>query len=308
MRFIKISAILFILLILLPFFRINSTEISINLNENYTRVNIISNLNQNLTDFPRLNEKIIGLKLNQAKESIQNALNKLSSSAFVENLTIIISSNGKTFNTNITFDLKGIASKEGNVLEINMRWKSFKVEEDLEFKGIHYNLIGKYHLKPLLENWKNDTSFNFYLNKSGPVDPSFALENVEKLSLLDFTVLNTPLSSWNSTYDVQSHKTFWRFNSKPLIDLIVYDRRDFNFTKSYHVFMNISAIIKCPGFGKAINNEIKIDVGKGTYEVIMLFTTLIFIGFSVLISRRTKCLLKSKNSKFNLCYIFSNPF
>jgi hypothetical protein len=296
MRFIKISATFFILLILLPFFRINSTEISISLDENYTRINIVSNLNQNLTDFSRLDEKIIGLKLNQAKESIQNALNKLSSNALVENLTITISSNGKTFNTNITFDLKGVSLKEGNVLEIDVGWRSFKVEEDLEFKGIHYNLIGKYHLKPLLENWKNDTSFNFYLNKSGPIDPSLALENVEKLSLLDFTVLNVPLSSWNSTYDVQSHKTFWSFTSKPLIDLIVY-RRDFNLTKSYYVFMNISAIIKCPGFGKAINNAIKIDTGKGIYEVIMLFTTLIFIGFSVLISRRTKGLLKSKKLK-----------
>ncbi|MEM3754597.1 MAG: hypothetical protein QXE19_02795, partial [Candidatus Bathyarchaeia archaeon] len=292
-RSIKISAILFIFLLIFPSFKVNSTNILITIDENYIKVYIVSNLNQNLTGFPKLNEKIIDSQLIQAKESIQNALKKLSLNALIENLSIIMFSNDKSLNVTIAFNLKNVSFKEENVLEIDVGWKSFKVKEDLEFKGIHYNLIGEYHLKPILENWKNDTSFSFYINKSGPVDPSFALEKVEKLSLLDFTVLNSPLSSWNSTYEIQSHKTFWHFTSKPLIDLIVYES-GLNFTKSYYVLIGILATIECPGFGKAIENTIKINIGKGNYETIMIFIILVFIGFSVLINKQLKRLSKTK--------------
>ncbi|MEM2896400.1 MAG: hypothetical protein QW265_00600 [Candidatus Bathyarchaeia archaeon] len=296
MSLAKILAAFSILLILFPSFRINSAEILINLDENYTSVNILSNLNQNLTNFIELDEKVIDLQHTQAKESLQKALKELSPNASVENLLIMISSNGKAFSVNINFDLKGIVSKEGNVLGIDLKWKSFKIKDDLKFKDIHYNLIGKHHLKPLLENWRNDTSFSFYLNGSGPTDPSLALEEVEKLSLIDFTVLKVPLSSWNFIYDIESHKTSWSFTSKPLIDLTVY-KRDLNFTKSYYVFMNVSATVKCSGFGKAVDDTIKINTGKGDYEMIMLSIILVFISFAVLINRRIRGLSKSKKFK-----------
>lgn len=296
MKIVRILAIFFILLILFPSFQARSTKILINLNEDYARVNIISRLNQNLTDFPELNERVAGLKLIEAKESIQNAIDELGSKALVENISIIIFSSKKNLNINITFDLKDIITKHGNVLEINMEWKSFKIKDDLEFKGIHYNLIGENHLKPLLESWKNDTRVGFYLNKTGPLNASFVLEKVDKLSLLDFSILNTPLSFWNFTYDIKTHRTFWTFNSKPLIDLMVY-KSDLNLTKSYYVLMNISSVISCFGFGKAMNDTVKINLGKGNYEIIMIFLIILLASINILIHGYIKRSLKPKKSK-----------
>jgi hypothetical protein len=239
--------------------------------EDYVYVKIISSVSQNVTAFTMGQINVTGESLKTFSLSFDKALKAKAASASIKGLKMMMEISEKWMNVTVEFQVHNISSIKKNVCRVNCAWKSFNVPDDLKFKNVSFNLVGKAYLKPGISRYANVSGVNFYLNETVPVSASYARDLAGNVTLLNFKALSSPLQKWNKTYDPTQHKTIWAVSASPILRLKALVPRFDNITDVYNIYVGpVKAELSAPGYAKADGDTVICNVSKGELEIAMI--------------------------------------
>jgi hypothetical protein len=237
-------------------------------------------VHQNMTKF--LNESMI---LDASADSalsaaFTSALKKVDPSAGFMSLAVAVWSNATRLNLTITMTLSGVADRKGDITALNTTYRAFNVSANLKAGNLSYNTIGKEYLRPLAEFYVNASQFEnnpnatiravtFLVNETESVPGPNAANYIGNFTVLDFRSLDVPLDQWNRTYSLLNNTTTWRYTPLHRFGAFI-NTDELNQTLTRFANYTYDAEIIIPGLAQAEGNILRVDVGSGQMEWIMV--------------------------------------
>lgn len=277
----NILVFILMLIIILPYglCSAQASTFKVKVSDSLLNVRIVSTVNQNLTSFPTQKTSVIGTDLEMANRSLNNALREKLSFVFAKSLSITVDSKPQTMNVTAEFNIGGVVT-QGDLLKINLAWKSFHVDDKLYAGNLSYNRLGQYFKTPMEDFIKLEA--NFFMNKSYPLTNEAALNTVSNLTLLNFKALTKPIQNWSKNYDPTYDRTTWKTEVKPQIDFTAHCRiQNKTLPRLFFLATELYAEIVAPKYAYAENDIISVDMGKGWMEPLMAVTIALAIGLGL---------------------------
>jgi hypothetical protein len=237
---------------------------------------------QNMTTVPDLNEKFTGAAAQNLTSAIQQSIRSVGSDASVTSLSGDLRSSRDWINATIHFDVAGVASQKGSLLNVNCSWIRFKVPDDLRLENVSYNRIGARYLRPAFEKYVNfeepplnetiqDVTYQFGTAQASPVE---AVQRAGNTTLLDFSYLAPHVEDWTMTYDLTQALTTWIYNPSPAAEMNMTvtprEERPFTIDASY----TYNATILVDGLAQAHGDIISTEV-SGSYEPVLMLVVVL---------------------------------
>jgi hypothetical protein len=237
---------------------------------------------QNATAMPSVNQRFTGVAAQNLTSAIQKSLMSEATSTSVNSLSGDLRSSRDWINATIHFDVTGVASQEGSLLNVNCSWIRFKVPNDLTLENVSYNRIGATYIRPAFEKYVNfdkpplnatieDVAYESGTTQLSPVE---AVQRAGNTTLLDFTYLAPHVEDWMMTYNLTQASTTWVYKPGPAAEMsmAVKPRGENPFTMDASYTYN--ATISVEGLAEARADVISTEVSGGYEPVLMLFVVI----------------------------------
>ena len=237
---------------------------------------------QNMTTVPDLNEKFTGAAAQNLTSAIQKSLRSKASDTSVNSLSGDLRSSRDWINATVRFEVDGVASREGDLLNVNCSWIRFKVPDDLRLENVSYNRIGATYIRPAFEKYVNfdmpplnetiqDVTYQLGTAQVSPVE---AVQGAGNTTLLDFSYLAPHVEDWTMTYNLTQASTTWVYNPSPAaeMNMTVAPREERPFTMDASYAFN--ATISVNGLGQAHGDMISTEV-SGSYEPVLMLVVVV---------------------------------
>jgi hypothetical protein len=244
---------------------------------------------QNATAVPSVSEKFTGAAAQNLSFAIEKSLKSTTEDISISSLSGELRSGSDWINVSIRFDVTGVASQSGDLMNVNCSWVRFKVSDDLRLGNVSYNLIGGTYVKPIFEKYvdfakaplnetiQSVTYLTDQVNTDGPV----AVASAGNVMLLDFSNLSPPIANWQNAYNITRGSTVWSYDLAPPKDLAmtVVPIEGAQFT--VHTFYNYNATLSVASLAQARGDIIRIDVSSGLEPLLMLVIVLVTFVIAV---------------------------
>ena len=233
---------------------------------------------QNVTAMPNLTQTFSGTASQDLASAIEGSLRKSASSASVSSLSGELRSTGNWVNATIHFDVSGVATRNGSLLNANCSWIRFKVPNDLRLGNLSYNLVGATYIKPVFEKYANfqmaplnaTIAAVAYRLNTLDVTPEVAAQKAGNATLLDFSYVSPPVEEWKMSYNLTQASTTWTHEPVPAVamQMAVTPKvgASFHLDASY----SYNATLSVDGFAYAHADTIVTEVSSGYEPLLML--------------------------------------
>lgn len=242
---------------------------------------------ENATTIPTLNQEFTGAAAQDLSSAIEENLKTVAANASISSLSGELRSSSNWINASIQFEVNGVASRSGNLLNVNCSWVHFKVSDDLRVENVSYNLIGATYVKPVFEKYVdfpkpplNETiqSVGYQLGQQ-PTEGPIAVQSAGNMTLLDFSKIVPTIGNWNSVYNVTKGATTWRYDLAPAADLTMMVAPIGGTPIAAHAFYRYNATFSVDGLAQAQADTIRIDLSSGLEPSLMF--VIVIIAFAV---------------------------
>lgn len=233
---------------------------------------------QNMTAMPTLNEPLTDVAAQSLTSAIQESLRSRVSNITVSSLSGELRSSRDWINSTIRFEVDGVASRSGSLLNVNCSWIRFKVPSDLRVGNLSYNRIGAAYIRPAFEKYANfdrpplnetieTVAYEFGAEE---VSPAVAMERAGNTTLLDFSYIAPPVQEWKMTYNLTKAATTWAYTAVPVAEtkMTITPRGEAPFAADASYAYN--ATLSVDGLGQAHGDTITTDVSSGFEPLLML--------------------------------------
>jgi hypothetical protein len=233
---------------------------------------------QNVTAMPSLSETFTGVAAQNLASAIEDSLKNTTSSISVSSLSGELASNKDWVNATIRFDVSGVTTQNGSLLNVNCSWIRLKVSNELRLGDLSYNLIGATYIEPTFEEYAGfeKTPLNETIATVGyrfgtqDVSPELAVQRAGNTTLLDFSYLVAPIEGWEMTYNLTQGSTTWVYTPAPAAEMkMMVAPRDggaFHLDASYAY----NATLSVDGPAQAHADTITTDISGGYEPLLML--------------------------------------
>ena len=189
---------------------------NISLTSDHVSVNIYGTFYQNVTTLPPLAFTFSGLNSSTLAQDLNSSLQQLDPHVWVRDPVLLVSSNGTLLTYSLLFSVFGaIHSYPGGSSSVDVDWRSFNIQEDIQVNGVYFNFLGKHDLgtslASLAQKGVNPTrsiTVSFKLGGTR-VSPLQIQTMAPSLNLLDFSSLSDRLDSWSQGFHIDSLTTSW---------------------------------------------------------------------------------------------------
>ncbi len=271
----SVTWILVVVLFLSSVTPLTHADYNIGLQKNGATVKILATLTQNVTVLqPSFSAAFLTSNSSSLLGSFNGAARSLAPPATISSLAMNISSNGATIRLELSFRVDGISTINGDLLNADLAWRSLAVRDDIARNGYSLNLVGNayylFSLTQLLSRTSNGQLIGTpFLN--GQQLRAVAVENAtQNFALLDFSFLNTPLDSWQRSFDFTTRTTSWKTTAGFNVTVLSTFQEpggQFRFTKALLWYVTTARIV-APGPATATGNTLQVDLG-GISSLIM---------------------------------------
>jgi hypothetical protein len=247
---------------------------------------------ENATTIPSLNQEFTGATAQDLSSAIEKNLKTLAANASISSLSGELRSGSNWINASIQFEVNGVASRSGNLLNVNCSWVHFKVSDDLRAGNVSYNLIGATYVKPVFEKYVdfpkpplNETiqSVGYQLGQQ-PTEGPIAVQSAGNMTLLDFSKIVPTIENWNNVYNVTKGATTWSYDLAPAADLTMMVAPIGGTPFAAHAFYSYNATFSVDGLAQAQADTIRIDVSSGLEPSLMFVIVIIAFVIAVVTS------------------------
>jgi len=190
------------------------------------------------------------------------------------------STNTQYLNLSLNFDVHGVETSQTGVYHVDMSWKSFAIPSPVSIGTIEANKIGGYLLPgakqiaaiPTTQSFQNGNiiiRLTLDIYSKVVASSGFPL-SVQNLSILNFSRMFKPISTWTTSFDSASNTVSWASNigKIPLIDVFQTTLEAGNTTRvDYVMAYNLQAKVTAPG-GSSVQGDVVIAT-QGTDEGVM---------------------------------------
>jgi len=261
---------------------VHASSVNYVVHDGEVSVKLALSLFQNATAMPSLNEKFTGVAAQSLTSAIEESLKSEVGNASISALSGELRSSGDWINASIQFDVTGVASQSGGILNVNCSWVRFKVSNDLKLGDVSYNLIGARYVRPEFESYAdyrepplNETIKSvMYRVGQEDTDARLAIQSAGNVTLLDFSNLFPPIEKWIGTYNATKGSATWAYNGAPATDLrmTVIPREGAQFV--VHAFYKYNATLSVDGPAQAHSDVITTEVA-GSYETLLMLIVVV---------------------------------
>jgi hypothetical protein len=247
---------------------------------------------QNMTSMPTLNEPLTGVAAQNLTSAIEESLRSKAGNISVSSLSGEVRSSQDWINSTIRFDINGIASRSGNLLNINCSWIRFKTSGDLRVGELSYNLIGATYIRPAFEKYANfdkpplNETIETVAYQSGTesMSPGDAAERAGNTTLLDFSHIGPQVEEWKMTYNLTRAATTWTYNPVPVAEMMMTVSPRGERPLSVAATYSYNATLSVDGLGLAHGDTITTDLSGGTEPLLMLAAVIATLFVAVVAS------------------------
>lgn len=279
----------------------SATDITVTVENQQVKAKFVLSLQQNMTQLPNQTSTLDIASDSKLSSAFTEALRAKNPSAIPSSLTLNLASKGKWLNITTGLTLSGVTEKQGDILTVDMAWKSFNVSADLQAGNLSYNALGKKYFLPVTAFYANASRLvgqpnatingvSFFVNKTS-VNGETAKNYVGNFTVFDFRALNASLDQWPRNYTLSNNTTTWQFfPASPQLDLQI-EYQQMNHTTSLFANYGYNAELTVSGLARATGNTVFLDVGTGQKEMIMVgvvIATLVLAVFTQFLYRARK--------------------
>ena len=251
-----------------------ASKVSIEVQEGTAHVTVSSSMNQNFTVLQSHVIDLGGQDLTLARDAFEKAIKAKLNDATVSNFTVRITTTETKLNLTASFNVHNISSVSGDMMKVNLVWRSFNIPNNLVSQNISYNLVGQTYIEPIVLSYANSSWARFYLNENQSVFYQDAANAAGNATLVDFRALSKPLTSWNRTLDLEKQETTWFLPTAKILDLKMTVQEP-NQTKSYYSVIDISSNIVGPSFATISGDAVVWS--KNTIDEPLMFAIVIIV-------------------------------
>ena len=247
---------------------------------------------ENATAIPSLSQKFTGAAAQELSTAIEKNLKTVAANASISSLSGELRSSSDWVNASIQFEVNGVTSRSGNLLNINCSWLHFKVPDDLRAGNVSYNRIGATYVKPLFEKYVdfpkpplNETiqSVAYQLGHQD-TEGLIAVQSAGNMTLLDFSKIVPTIENWSSVYNVTKGATTWSYDLAPAADLTMAVVPIGGTPFAAYAFYRYNATFSVDGLAQAHADTISIDVSSGLEPSLMFVIVIIAFVVAVVTS------------------------
>ena len=267
----------------------HASSVNYTIHDGKVSVELSLQVYENATAIPSVSEKFTGAAAQDLSSAIEKSLKSTADNISISSLSGELRSGSDWINVSVRFDVTGVASRSGNLLNVNCSWVRFKVSDDLRLGNVSYNLIGGTYIKPMFEKYVdfakpplNETVRSVrYLTGQVDTEGPLAVGSAGNMMLLDFSYLSPPIANWAKAYDVTSSSTVWSYDLAPPADLTmtVVPIEGAQFTA--YAFYKYNATLSVAGLAQAQADIIRIDVSSGLEPLLMFVMVLVTLVIAV---------------------------
>ncbi len=297
-----------------------SSPYSITIGGGTVSASIILDIFQNLTIFensftlPQFQGVLEGANSTAVAQAVQGALQVSDSQARADNVRLQAVSgpwsalNGRQW-LNISLDLNvgGVISSSGEASRVDMSWKSFAVPSGIVLGANEANRLGEAYLfnvatTLVAESPPTSTSSIFFSVNGLEIPSSDFPAAVRDWSVLDFSRLATPVSTWKTIPSPLTNTNIWSSTALSLgvrvLSQIQEPGQGVGRT-SYGLFYDLNAVIIAPSRSSVTGNTFTFTTGS-SLEIVMtgiILSTLILWSGTFVYERRLPGMVPGRRSK-----------
>ena len=233
---------------------------------------------QNVTAMPSVSQTFSGAASQSLSSAIEGSLRNEARSASVSSLSGDLKSTGNWINTTIRFDISGISTQNGSLLNLNCSWIRFKVANDLKLGDLSYNLIGATYIKPTFEKYADFQIAPLNATVSGvvyrldtlDVTPEVAAQKAGNATLLDFSYVSPPVEEWKMSFNLTQASTTWTYAPVPAVAMQMAVTPKVGAAFHLDASYAYNATLSVDGFAHVHADTITTDVSSGYEPLLML--------------------------------------
>lgn len=259
-----------------------------------------------MTKFPKVSTTIDASSDENMSSAFTRALRNVDPSASFSAVTVRLSSSDYWLNLTIALTVTGTTQAQGDIAVANTTWRAFNITSDLRAGNLSYNTLGTRYFRHVVDFYVNASKIadrpnatiravTFFVNETQSVPGPEAANAVGNFTVLDFRSLNVPLDQWNRTYTLPNDTTTWRYTPPLMLAASVHaDQLNKSITLFSHYGYNAEIIV--PGLAHATGNVVRVDIGSGQKEWIMMGVVIL----AVVVALAAQLLFRSKKKSTRL--------
>jgi hypothetical protein len=211
--------------------------------------------------------------------------------------TSTVSSLGTVQYLNLTlkYNVGGVETSQNGVSQVDMSWKAWALSSPVPLGAFEANRIGGYLVKganeiastpqtQIINNGNIVIRLTYEVNTKLLVAANFP-GHILTLSVLNFTQMSKPISTWNQSFDLTSNAAVWSTNlgGAHLADIFQTTVEAGNTTRlDYSLSYSLQAKVTAPG-GSSAKGDTIVSTFQGTPELIMaaIILSSVLIGLGV---------------------------
>lgn len=243
-------------------------------------VKISSTLTQNMTSLFERKIVVSGDSLTNITKLFEKQIKARSPNAYVKDLSVYCTFTNSTVEVAVQFDVLGVVSRHEEVITANLTWRGLNVPDDLSAENVSYNLVGKAYLLKAVAYYENMTETRFYENRTLSATIYRAKDIIGNITMLQLKALATPLSKWQTIYNIARAETSYKLKLGRTVDLAA--KRELNVSVTeFGVWMDLTGEISVSGYAKVKGDAIVSEAGIGNSQVLILASVVIPLGIAV---------------------------
>ena len=240
--------------------------------------------------FPEYHEVLVGGNASDLTASLERVIQSKVSASSVDQLELqeessSWSNSASTQNLNVSLDyrVRGIEANQNGVSHVDVSWKSWALSSPIAIGTFEANRIGSYlfngatqlasqPLSQVLENGNLVIRITLKVG-TGLVSASDFPRDVAAMSILNFSQISTPVSTWRSSLDIASNRITWVKDFGMFSPITIYHSivESGNSTRvAYALSYGLNAQISAPAGSTAQGDSIVVSF-QGNPEELMAF-------------------------------------
>jgi hypothetical protein len=288
-------------------FQANVSSSSVHVSLGLSIIQNLTSIQANMS-FPEFQGTLAGTNSSNLAMLLEKALQSQVSTATVDNAVLSEQSfpwsnltNTQYLNLSLNFDVHDVQKSQTGVYHVDMSWKSFAISSPIAIGSFEANKIGSYLLAgakqiaelPTTQSFQNgNVIIRLTLDVYSKIEEGSNFPpSVQNLSILNFSRMAKPISTWAASFDSASNTITWSSNigKIPLIDAFQTTIEAGNTTRTDYVMTyNLHAKVTAPG-GSTVQGDSVVSTFQGANEGVMgiIIVVAVALGFgSFLYERR----------------------
>ena len=280
-------------------FQANVSSSTVHVSMGISIVQNLTSLQANMS-LPEFQGTLAGTNSSSLAMLLEKSLQSLVSTATVENVVLFEQSfpwsnvtNTQYLNMSLNFDVHDVQTSQTGVYHVNMAWKSFAIASPIALGTFEANRIGSYlqvgarqmaNLPTTQEFQSGNIIIRLTLDVASQIEEGSSFPPaVQNLSILNFSRMSKPISTWAASFNSASNTVSWSSNigKIPLIDAFQTTIEAGNTTRADYVLAyNLHAKVTAPG-GSAVQGDSVVSTFQGAYEGVMgtIIVVAVALGF-----------------------------